>query len=51
MRPPGAATGTTSQAGAAVTGAGFFFKAAIAAYKTALIVIWQSGAGVHTTWR
>ena len=49
--PPGASTGTTSQAGADVMGAGFCFKAAIAVYKAALIVAWRSGAGVQTTWR
>ncbi len=51
MRPPGAATGATSQAGEAMTGAGFFFSAAIAAYRAALIVTWRFGAGEHTTWR
>ncbi len=45
-RPPGAATGTTSQAGAAL-----FVKADIAAFNDSLIVAWRSGVGLQTTWR
>ncbi len=45
-RPPGAATGTSSQAGAAL-----FFNTDIATLSASLIVIWHSSAGLQATWR